>query len=797
MELKRYQERALERLSEWFHLLEEANGSPDVAWGRLSWDNGMRVSSSRYDSTNRPIPHVCMRVPTGGGKTLLAAESLVRMNRRTGLVLWMVPNTAIYEQTKRAMWTKEHPYRQVLERASGGRVNMLEKDGNFQKADLDHYLCVMLVSLQAANRTNNKEFLKMFRESGRYSSFFPDEDDADAYKALIREHPGLDTAPDGRPLRTLANVFKMCRPTIVLDEAHKSYGRNIDVINEQWVSRFDPSLVLELSATPNSQKSNVLVDIGGLDLKEEEMIKLPIHVTGHGDTPWQQVLMAVEAQLSDLSEKAELLHYNSGRHIRPMALVRVSRTGKNQRDGTRLHAEDVREYLTDSIGVLAQEVRVQSSETKELQGEDLMSPHSQVRWIITKDALKEGWDCSNAYILVLLDNTRANITVTQMMGRVLRQPHARLTEIAELDQCYIHCGDTSVDAAVAHVRAELEQEGFGDLVSHVTSQSRTGEKTRITRRNEHGPEYARLPQVLGRDQKELDYEEHILSELEWSTMTAPDSDDWNELHQVLRTGVSLIDMEGSGLTASMASDSHGASAADNGSSLDLAWYARQLRSIVPNPWQAARLINEAAEGIRGLGHDDAWIHDRRASFLLQLTRHLEKQIDSQAETVFKQKLAAGDITFDMEVPFEFNDWYEVIAPNSKLGLDVQRTLFSPFYGQDMNDLEMRYAGYLDKDETIRWWHRVAARTPGEYRLQGWRKDFIYPDFVALRFNDTVIVHETKGKQFKGSDDTEYKKRLLNCLQQTFNSSGTISLHGKTMSGDFQILFEGEHAELAA
>ena len=661
MELKRYQEKALERLSDFLRLLENAQGLMEVAWGRLNWEDRVPQPYTRFDSAKRPIPHVCMSVPTGGGKTLMAAESLVRMNRLNGLVLWMVPNTAIYDQTKRALWTREHPYRQVLERASSGRVKMLEKHDNFHKEDVEHYLCVMLVSLQAANRRNNKEFLKMFRESSKYSSFFPDEDDVDANARLVCDYPSLEKGVDDRPLRTFANVFKLCRPVIIVDEAHKSYGRSLDAINEMWLNRFDPSLVLEFSATPDAHKSNVLVNVRGADLKEEQMIKLPIEVAGHGDTSWQQVLLKVNAQLSRLSEKAELLGHNRGRYIRPMVLVRVSRTGKTQRDATHLHAEDVREYLTNTIGVPAREVRVQSSETKELKGENLMSPYNQVRWIITKDALKEGWDCSNAYILVLLDNTSAKITVTQMMGRVLRQPHAQLTGISALDRCYIHCGETSVDMAVAHVRAELEQEGFGDLAPQVVSSSTVTNKVIATRRAEHTADFARLPQVLTKDNTEIEYEQHILAELDWEALSVPDPRDWGHLSPVVKTTVSLVDFEQGEIATSRALGDPVARSANGDFSMDLAWYSRQLGNVIPNPWQAARLIDRATASLRKIGHDDEWIHDRRASFLLHLAKHLERQIDDQAEQVFLDKLATGDIRFDMEVPFEFDEWYEVTA----------------------------------------------------------------------------------------------------------------------------------------
>ena len=60
----------------------------------------------------------------------------------------------------------------------GAASRCWRKDDLFTAGDVEHYLCVMLISLQSANRKNNKEFLKMFQDSGRYMSFFPDNDDA-------------------------------------------------------------------------------------------------------------------------------------------------------------------------------------------------------------------------------------------------------------------------------------------------------------------------------------------------------------------------------------------------------------------------------------------------------------------------------------------------------------------------------------------------------------------------------------------------------------------------------------------
>ena len=203
LELKLYQKRALDVFTHWWEavndaqaefnrkrkVLEEAHitmsetetNYPKLAWENLSNQRGVAESAGPYadrtDDTNRPIPHVCFKVPTGGGKTLLAAGAVERLNRQTGLVLWIVPSKAIFAQTKDALWSRQHPYRQILERASAGRVKVLEKDEPLNRADIANYMCVMLLMLPAANRQKGREFLRMFRHSGRYPSFFPESDD--------------------------------------------------------------------------------------------------------------------------------------------------------------------------------------------------------------------------------------------------------------------------------------------------------------------------------------------------------------------------------------------------------------------------------------------------------------------------------------------------------------------------------------------------------------------------------------------------------------------------------------------
>ena len=165
------------------------------------------------------------------------------------------------------------------------------------------------------------------------------------------------------------------------------------------------------------------------------MIKLPVQVksnfrknaeTTSWRDDWQYTLQQAVDELKRLNNEAEALENTTNRYIRPIAVVRVERTGADQQDGERIHAEDARAYLT-RLGIPPEAIRVKSAENDELQDEDLLSKMSQVRWIITKAALMEGWDCPFAYLLVMLDNTQAQKAITQLVGRVMRQPHAQLT----------------------------------------------------------------------------------------------------------------------------------------------------------------------------------------------------------------------------------------------------------------------------------------------------------------------------------------------------------------------------------
>lgn len=815
MQLKTYQQKALDQLDCWLDALKDACGDMDdakefyaskekpvpeelknyplFAWNKLKEhgelpgivnDGGTTVPDhiTRTADSGAPVPHACLKVPTGGGKTLLGVAALERVKAETGFVLWIVPTKAIYEQTINAFRAREHPYRQMLERMSGGRVKLLQKNDRFTKQDVENYLCVMMLMLPSANRRKNKEFLKIFRDSGGYTSFFPEPDDVVENKKLVAQHPDLDKNNDDSGVKqSLINALKIIRPTVVLDEAHKAYGAS-DENNKEFVkavNRLNPRLVLELSATPKTGISNILVNISGTELQSEEMIKLPIEIRSFSNSDWKHTLAETQKKLNELETQARKLQTKENRYVRPIALVRVQRTGKDQRDGIRVHADDAKEYLIQNLSVPENQIRIQSSQQKELAGEDLLSEMSQVRWIITKDALKEGWDCSFAYILALLDNTTATTAVTQMVGRVMRQPHARRMEKNDaLNQCYIYCYNQNVGAAADGVKKGLENEGLTGLDDSIRGggDGSGTEAVTVKRRQKYrklGKIF--LPQVLHRDGsgwRELDYDRDIMGALDWDNIDGGDAVDLNDRDIIQEIKITL-DIHGQGDVEK--------EKIDTGETLTLDYFVRRLTDI-PNPWQAARVAESFLQQ-----HADARLLHNRVFLSEVLRRRVKTEIDAKAETVFHDKVEHGDIRFHLEtdekLDYELNKSFEVFVAGKQRWLagddggPVQQSLFEPVYESSLNELEKNFALYLDGEKAIHWWHRIAARQA--YSLQGWRRHRVYPDFVACRQrNGALLILETKGVHLKGNEDTTYKQALLKTLEKTYQTA--------CYRGDFEV-----------
>ena len=181
-----------------------------------------------------PPPRFCLKIPTGGGKTLLAVKTIdlvqsIYRQQQTGLVVWIVPTQQIYRQTLLRLKNRDDPYRQHLDIVSAGKTLILEKTDGFTPQDVEERLVVLLLMLPSASR-KNKEALRMFRDSGAFQAFFPSEEDKDGHEKLLKRVQNLETFAKadafwGRQVKTsLGNTIRLLEPLIILDEGHKAYS---------------------------------------------------------------------------------------------------------------------------------------------------------------------------------------------------------------------------------------------------------------------------------------------------------------------------------------------------------------------------------------------------------------------------------------------------------------------------------------------------------------------------------------------------------------------------------------------
>jgi len=782
---------------------------PKMAWermkeqGRLPKFRAQIPYSGRTDGMGNDVPNACLKIPTGGGKTLLAAYAVSHimgryLQRNFGFVLWIVPNEAIYSQTKKQLSNREHPYRQILDRAAAGRVKILEKNDPLNRLDVESHLCVMLLMLQSANR-ETKETLRLFRDRGNVHGFFPASDDIPAHFKLLGRIPNLSCYGNRDNMgaiahESLGNVLRLLRPVVVMDEGHKAYTASAMAT----LFDFNPSFMLELSATPKDRPkdsppryANWLVDVRGAELLREEMIKLPINVKVKAGDDWKDCLRESLDNLNVLQSHADNLRANTSRYIRPILLVQVERTGKDQREKNAIHSEDVREFLL-GLGMDQAEIAVKTSEKNELNDPEninLPSPTCMVRVIITKQALQEGWDCPFAYVLCALAASHNQNSMTQLVGRILRQPDATNTPDALLNECYVFCHHAKTKDIIEAIKSGLEQDGMADIADQVreSDSSETGgrQKRKIARRDKFRTLDIYLPLVNWVDDGEarpLDYERDILYRLAWSTL------DVKSLAEKLAEEVDAERSHMLRLTLADGKDFLSASeveAIQETVSFDPVYATRSVVDLVPNPWVARAVIGDLIRALKKRAFDDAKLGAASSYILEELRKWLQEQRDDLAEKQFMADVAKEKIQFRLRADRELWKIPKQIETDRPMnarqlardsGGVTENSLFGPVYQDDFNGDEAGVACYLDEAKALRWWHRNVAKT-GNYSVQGWKKNRVYPDFIFARERtgqtDRILVWETKGDQLEGNLDTEYKRRLLQTISANYRAEDGI------------------------
>lgn len=448
MELKTYQKEVMKDLNSYMESLDTTIGIKK-AWSDYWLKHDVCVGSGGvplYVDTIAGVPHVCMKVPTGGGKTFMACASLRKIfsgmpESKPKVVVWLVPSDSILAQTIRTLSDVNHDYRQRLNADFAGHVEVYTKDmllnaQNFSPDTVREMLTVCIMSYGSLRiDSNKKDVRKVYQENGnllKFAEYFNNKN------VLLADTP--DTA--------LIQVLRQLEPVLVVDESHNAAS----TLSVEMMERLNPSFILELTATPK-KNSNIISYVDARELKKENMVKLPVIAYFRNDR--QSVIQDAIQFRGYLEKQAEAAKNAGGEYIRPIVLFQAQ-PNTNEESET---FDKIKKLLMD-MGIPEEEIGIKTSKVDDISRLDLMSPDCHVRYIITVNALKEGWDCSFAYILASLANKTSMVDVEQILGRILRQPYTKRHTGTLLNSSYVFTCSRDFRETIDSILAGLNNAGF-------------------------------------------------------------------------------------------------------------------------------------------------------------------------------------------------------------------------------------------------------------------------------------------------------------------------------------------------
>ena len=461
MILKDYQQQAIKNLEDFLKLLDE--NKPISRSFKEFWASRDVQARPPYQNNISGVPQVCFKVPTGGGKTFMAAASIKSIflalpATQSKFVVWLVPSEAILSQTYKNLNDTAHPYRQKLDVDFNGQVAIYNKmqllmGENFSPAEVEEQLSILVLSYDSF-RTSNREGRKAYQQNGQLSEFVPH---------FAADEEILENADES----SLIQVIRHYKPIIIVDESHHATTD----LSLEMLKNFNPSFILELTATPK-ETSNIIAYVPAAKLKAAGMVKLPVIVYNRQT---QEDVISDSINFRNLLEKM-----GESEKIRPIVLFQAETQGR----GERATFDRIKNSLIQDFHIPPEQIAIKTAEINELKNIDLMAADCPIRYIITVNALKEGWDCPFAYILASLANRTSPIDVEQILGRILRRPFTKNFSDELLNMSYVFTSSADFHHTLNKIVAGLNASGFSEKEYRAVDDSVSINSTEFTQENQ-------------------------------------------------------------------------------------------------------------------------------------------------------------------------------------------------------------------------------------------------------------------------------------------------------------------------
>ncbi|MEK7601445.1 MAG: DEAD/DEAH box helicase family protein [Patescibacteria group bacterium] len=720
MELKKYQKNTLDTLGNFLAELRKAG---------LKYAF-MGITEKPYQAQAfGDVPFVCIKIPTGGGKTFVGCHAVEKIMSKAlsnkmdhGIVMWFTPSEAIKTQTLKKFKDRKDAHRKILDEAYDNHVRVFSNEEalNIRKSDVGGNLCVIIASLEAfrKEKTLQKKY-KVYQENGSLMDHFEHLDEPDY----------LERDSEGTVINSLANVIRLSNPLVVIDEGHKTSTQlSIDFLKD-----LNPSFIVEYTATPRAG-SNILVEVHASELKEQQMVKIPIVLESAAQ--WQNALTNGIQKRIELEKAAKKL---KGEYIRPIALLQAqSKAGD-------VTVEKIKEFLLEGK-IPADEIAIKISGKNELEGVDLFSKDCKIRYIITVNALAEGWDCSFAYVLVSVANLGSKIAVEQIIGRIIRMPNARRKADEDFNRSYVFASARNFNEAADQIISGLESNGYSaaDIVSAGKKDAAYAlEAKKAVSGN------LKVPMMTLNGDK-LTFEDLVGSGFELSKQE-PEFE--FQVHYD-NDGRAVLDIKGEDEWMRGAQKSLRLSYSDKSLTKNelVQWLDKKMRFTLLEKSDKVRFLEKAIE-YQLKTHTLTELSVNRHVLAERMAGHIDTVLEAHAKARFDAAARAKKITAK---PFDV--FPDTIALKQAVPQEFNRNYYDKI--DKLNSEELGFIQRLDLDTlpNIKYWVRNREKVDPFY-IQGWRKGKFYPDFVAVTKKGAVVALEWKGGDRVSNEDTAYKVEI--------------------------------------
>ncbi|MFH1694548.1 MAG: DEAD/DEAH box helicase family protein [Patescibacteria group bacterium] len=722
MKLKKYQENAIATIENFLN--EVQRFGPKHAF--------ISTTGEKYeDSVFGDVPFVCVKIPTGGGKTLIASHVLEKImsiilqeKMDKGIVLWFTPSDAIKTQTINKLKDRKDWHRSVIDEAFDNNVKVFSNEEalSISKRDVADNLCIIVASLDAFRKEKSKQKkYKAYQENGALLEHFEN----------LEEHDYLEKDKEGTVINSLANVVRLSSPLIVVDEGHKATATQIST---DTLKGLNPAFVIEYTATP-LKGSNVLVDIPASQLKNEQMVKIPIVL--ESAKQWQK---AVEEGISQRNELEKITKKLKGEYIRPIALLQAQPKSKTMKKVT---VGELKNFLLEHK-IPEEQIAIKIDNKNELEGVNLFSRKCPIRYIITVNALTEGWDCSFAYVLISVANLGAKVSVEQIIGRVMRMPEAKRKNDDELNRSYVFTSAKNFSEAATQIISGLENNGYtkydyikkgGEPASDPLESKKASKIDFKAPFIANGKEKLYFEDLVGEDfelskqDPKFDFEVHYDSDGKAVLDIKKDEKWFRGAQQSLK-----LRYEDKSLTKEELTQ----------------WLDRKLRFPILEQSDKLTFLKKAI---------DHQLKDR-TMVELSVNRYplrdalydiVKGILEDRAAKTFQSLMKSGSLKTALFEPFP-----DIITLKRAVPAEFNRNLYERI--DSLNKEEQSFVERLDLLPNIKFWVRSREKVDPFY-IQGWKKDKFYPDFIAVTKKGAIIAIEWKGEDRLSNDDTTYKEEI--------------------------------------